>query len=857
MEAKKTNIREILEISGKYYIPIYQRRYSWEEYQCKALWENLMGLMNNPEEIENHFFGSIVSSKINPNAKTIIDGQQRMTTFSLLLAALESVAREEMAGYPEGTGNEGLENIIGDYSKCLRRYSSEVKGTIPKIRLKKSDIPQESDEFIYDSIINRKDLGAPDGKKNNIISNFLWFKGEVNKELENKDEGKKYAWFRDFFEKVLPNCLIIHIELGKEDDAQLIFESLNSTGLGLDEGDKIRNFMLMDLNVDDKGRNKQEDFYKYYWQDIEKLTTVSGKKSLDKFIHRYLLAQEGSSSKVYFSDIYGAFKKYSRNRDKEGLFKEMAEYARYFCVINNPSYPLAKNDEKDRLDKDLQESLRRLNMLKFEVTYPFLMKVLYHRQHAGDEDVAGFRGRSGNAIDRMLNEIMLALQSFLFRRSIMRLSSKNYNEFFASVDSDILRDLENGKYGNYKEALLSRLWKFKDGIPLDDGFKEALTTCDVYKGLQKHIKNYLFECLENRNRSEGVDIVNGYTVEHIMPQEPKEWQKELGGEWDQEFYEKWLHSLPNLTLVTKTDQGRLSNSPLSKKHEIYKNSRIHLTKEILNCRSSLDWIKHGGLMDYKKWLEEQISGIVEWQVPENTDPARGNVSLGREYHFDELDDAVDVSMPESWKLSVGSFNSPVHKVDSWDELYKGVVSALYDIRKLDFSDLIDNEDFIYIKDSEQADEDGFDREEGYLIRKEDTPDDFIKALSGFFNALSLNMPDENDNNDLIITFSNKSSSVEDKPVAPAGKKSRKPRFSFEMLGIPAGGILHFKDDDSITAKVVDGRNTVEYDGRLTTVSKSAQEILKTGSPVQGTVYWMYRGRLLDDIRQEKEKEMQV
>jgi len=319
-------------------IPVYQRNYDWQEFHCKTLYEDLIGICKIKRE--SHFFGSIVylydDDNIGRNL-VIIDGQQRITTVSLLLLALIRVVEEKNI---EGIDIEAIRNeyLIGKYSH--------------KQKMKLKPVREDDDAFIklFESN-NEKDYK----KDSNITKNYLYFKKRLlNETIEYSD-----------FLISIKKLNIVEIKLKKgEDDPQLIFESLNSTGLDLTEADKVRNFLLMNLEY-----KEQEKYYNDYWRPIEELTqsNMSSFINISSFIRDYITYKEKHTPPI--NKVYFEFKEFFKNQfeieNLESLFEELLRFAKYYSYIINSDYK--NNDVPEEKIKKINEYLSYLNTLEVTV----------------------------------------------------------------------------------------------------------------------------------------------------------------------------------------------------------------------------------------------------------------------------------------------------------------------------------------------------------------------------------------------------------------------------------------------------------------------------------------------------------
>ncbi|MFT2636135.1 DUF262 domain-containing protein [Helicobacter pylori] len=507
-------------------IPIYQRVYSWEKEQCKELWDDIIKIGGN-DKMGGHFIGSILymldGITHSDNALLIIDGQQRLTTITLLLTALRDHLSDEVK----------RKEIEDHYL-----INSDKDGD-KKFRL----ILSESDKDTLLSLID-KDRRKPSEPSLKIVENFKLFEEWVS----NTDK------LETIF-KGLEKLMIVKIALEKgKDDPQLIFESMNSKGIELAQTDLIRNYIVMETEIE-----KQEGFYNKYWRAMEE-EFKQNKKLFDRFVRHYLTIKTREIPNI--NKVYVALKDY---RQKEGigiedLLKDLRKYCGYFCQIVF----------KKEADKDLNKALGFLVDLEMDVIYPLLLE-LYSDYRDGVLSKDDFR-RS-----------IYLIESYICRRAVCGLGTNSLNKVFPFVTKHIQKD----EYFKSLKAHFGSLTE-KQRFPNNDEFKDRFITIDFYK-FQKN--KYFFERLENFDRKERV-YTHEYTTEHIMSQElTEEWERDLGENF-QEIHNKYLHTIGNLTLTGYNSE--YSNKSFQEKRDMeggFKDSPLRLNQ---------------GLRDLKSFGEEEI-----------------------------------------------------------------------------------------------------------------------------------------------------------------------------------------------------------------------------------------------------------
>ncbi|GAA9267212.1 DUF262 and DUF1524 domain-containing protein [Helicobacter pylori] len=530
MKADENTLLKFIEDNQKnqLVIPIYQRLYSWEKEQCKQLWDDIIKIGGN-DKMDRHFIGSILyvihDAKHSNNTLLIIDGQQRLTTITLLLTALRNHLSDEVK----------RKEIEDHYL-----INSDKDGD-KKFRL----ILSESDRDTLLSLID-KDRRKPSEPSLKIVENFKLFE-----EWISKNTNKLETIF-----KGLDKLMIVEIALEKEkDDPQLIFESMNSKGIELTQTDLIRNYIVMETEIE-----KQEGFYNKYWRAMEDELKQSKREDLfNKFVRHYLTIKTREIPNI--NKVYVAFKDY---RQKEGigiedLLKDLQKYCGYFCQIVF----------KKEANKDLNKALGFLVDLEMDVIYPLLLE-LYSDYSDGVLSKDDFR-RS-----------IALIESYICRRTVCGLGA-NSLKVFPSFTKHIQKD----EYFKSLEAHFGYLTE-KQRFPNNDEFKDCFITIDFYKFKKRE---YFFERLENFDRKERV-YTHEYTTEHIMPRTlTEEWERDLGENF-QEIHDKYLNTIGNLTLTGYNPE--YSNNSFQEKHGMekgFKDSPLRLNQ---------------GLRDLESFGEEEI-----------------------------------------------------------------------------------------------------------------------------------------------------------------------------------------------------------------------------------------------------------
>lgn len=616
MKGSETRMTAFMEGADKrYIIPVYQRKYDWKQENCRQLYEDLKKVIQTGRS--SHFFGSIVSSVIPNGSKIeyhIIDGQQRLTTVSLLLLAICNL----IAAGKLTSREERLDEQISHRFLIAPWASPEDR---IKLRPVKSDREALAKLFGPEEDYDRA---------SNLTLNYLFFRDVLLKEEISVDE--LYA--------AIGKLEIISITLEPDDNAQLIFESLNSTGLALTEGDKIRNYILMGLPP-----REQNQCYTDYWEKIEACT----KGDVSAFVRDYLSIKQQMTPNV--NTVYHAFKGYAEEAQLpiQTLLEDLLKYARLFEKLQACKSGLG--------DRKLDDCLYRMARLEITVTRPFLMEVLRLNQ-------------DGKLSAEAVRDIFEITEDYLFRRNVCEVPTNALNKVFLTLNKEILR--YDNTADNYVDKFIYALRSKRESgrFPDDREFSDALAAKQVYLMRGKY-KAYLFERFENYGTVETKDVYahldnNDYSIEHIMPQHlTPAWTEELGAN-AVEIHETWLHRLANLTLTGYNPS--LSNKSFREKRDAaqggYRSSGLRMNQKIALKDA---W----GLPELEERNREMVAQALRiWPCPQ-TDfkPAE------KEFDSCTLDDEdVDLTGQEIVKYSLLNVEQPV---TSWTDMFEHVVKFLH------------------------------------------------------------------------------------------------------------------------------------------------------------------------------------
>ena len=558
MKASERKITKLFSESDTVFsIPVYQRDYNWQEKQCQRLFKDILQTGKN-EKVSSYFSGSIVYIHdgiygVGEKEFHVIDGQQRMTTLTLLFLAIYFKLKGTI--------------LAKDADKIYNQY---VVNPYSEKEIKLKLLPPEENLYILNKISHNKFNELEAFQDRNMLKNYLFFE----KELENLsfDDMKHLS---NGIEKLI--YIDIALEKGK-DDPQKIFESLNSTGLDLSQGDLIRNYILMDLE-----RGEQNRIYKEIWIPIENNCKVSDGSEITSyvsdFIRDYLtLKTEKISSKP---KVFETFKTYYEKENDEKL-EDMKKYSEAYSYIIKPSL------EKDR---DIQRELEYLKSLDKTVINTFLIGIL--------------KDYKDNILEKdELVNILILLQSYLWRRYITEKPTNALNKIFQGMYGKISRS------GNYYENLVDVL--MAEDFPTDEELESALKLKNVYKDKEK--LNYVFKKLENYNHNELIDFENEkITIEHIFPQKPNKVWKENYSDNELEQMISFKDTISNLTLTGSN--SNLSNKAFHEKRDDevhgYRNSKLYMNKY-------LGRLEEWNLLSMEARFESLYDDIIKiWKRPED------------------------------------------------------------------------------------------------------------------------------------------------------------------------------------------------------------------------------------------------
>lgn len=556
MIAKEGYIVRFLDGSDKkFVIPVYQRPYSWKKSNCELLIKDLLEVYNCG--YKSHFFGSIVYVENDIggcNEYIIIDGQQRITTVSLLLLAIRNYITDNKL------------DIGINANKITTAYlTDEYADSAKKLKLKLV----QGDDDAYDRLIEKTQPIT----NNNVTVNYNYFYYDVLSSMQDTE-------IKGLYDAIM-KLMIVNISLNPHngDDPQLIFESLNSTGLDLEEADKIRNYVLMKMSS-----AQQERIYKNYW---EKLENQVSKEDINRFIRHYLAVKTrelANENKLYF-----AFKNYREKNIElqiEEILNDILIYAEFYNQIKNAKI-------SDRIP--YLNAIARINKLEVNTVIPLLFDLFYAK-------------KQGLLSEEDMSNCVSVIESYIARRIICGLPTSALNKIFVGMGAEIKRYMDKNSASfidALKYSILSKTGKSR--FPNDHDFAEKFVVYELYNA-KPNTRKYFFERLENYNNRERIAVEEQIdntelTIEHIMPQSlTAEWKESLGDNWEL-TYSKYIDTVGNLTLTAyNSDYSNLSfakKKSLPDKGFLY--SKLSLNSFIKSCEV---WTE--------KQIKERASKLYEW-----------------------------------------------------------------------------------------------------------------------------------------------------------------------------------------------------------------------------------------------------
>jgi len=624
MQAKSANLLTVIKGPKQFVIPIYQRTYSWLLPQCNKLFNDILKVSTDGAA-QGHFIGSVVYFQENIHTVSdvpkllVIDGQQRLTTVSLLIIALSEFIRDNDV------------DIDTNFTKLQNYYLLN---------------PEEESELRYKLLLTKRDKETlinlikgiePVGEYSlRLVENYRFFKGKISKEN-----------VKEVYNGVL-RLFIVDVALEKDkDNPQLIFESMNSTGLDLSQADLIRNYILMGQDI-----KLQTELYEKYWFPMEQSYGNEYATKFDWFMRDYLSVKTGAIPRI--DKVYEEFKTYVQSNKAPKTITEVVQ-----DIFKYSGYYVNMVLRKEA-NTDLKKLFTNILKLKVDVSYPFLLPV-YNDYATEIITIEDFK------------EIIKLVENYVFRRAICGIPTNSLNKTFATL----YKSINPSHYLESLKATIQLMENYKR-FPNDTEFEKEIGLKDVYNFRSR---NYLLHNLENYNRKEIVNT-DDYTIEHIMPQNPKlnaKWQAMLGDNW-QEVQKKYLHTLGNLTLtgynpelsdnpfdIKKSIEGGFDHSPLRlnsfmQKVSVWNEEKMQERAVELAAKASKIWVAPNlsqEILDkYKRSEEKEVSVY----TIENYEHLKGDM-LELYYALKKRVLNIDASVKEEYKKLYIAFKSNTNFVD--------------------------------------------------------------------------------------------------------------------------------------------------------------------------------------------------
>jgi uncharacterized protein with ParB-like and HNH nuclease domain/predicted transport protein len=595
MKASSANFLTVIKGPKQFVIPIYQRTYSWQIAQCNKLFNDILRISKDGST-PGHFIGSVVYFQESIHTVSdvpkllVIDGQQRLTTISLMIAALAEFVKDNQV------------DIDTNFTKLQNYYllNAEEEGDLRyKLMLTRRD---------KDSLINIiKGVPLRNDASLRVADNFKFFKEKIN--AENAV---------DIYNGIM-RLFIVDVALEKEkDNPQLIFESLNSTGLDLSQADLIRNYILMGQEI-----KLQTELYEKYWYPMEQSYGNEYTASFDWFMRDYLSVKTGTIPRI--DRVYDSFKTYASSNKAPSTITEVVQdiykFSGYYVNMVLHKEP----------NTELQKGFKNISKLKVDVCYPFLLPV-YHDYE------------SGTITNDEFKKIINLVENYVFRRAICGIPTNSMNKTFATL----YKSIQKTDYLEGVKAAFQLMDSYKR-FPIDAEFEKEIVVKEVYNFRNR---NYLLSKLENYKRKEFVNI-DEYTIEHIIPQNPElssEWQKMLGDNW-KEVQSKYLHSLGNLTLTGYNPE--LSDKPFTLKKTM-----------------------EGGFNDSPIRLNDFLRTVDIWNAENIEERAKVLAEKAREIWF-----APNLSQNVLDKYTTEEKTTTVYTIDQYEYLKGDILDLYHALRK--------------------------------------------------------------------------------------------------------------------------------------------------------------------------------
>ena len=464
----RTGLLDFLKNSSgcQFVIPVYQRNYTWTAgKEVKQYLDDLKSVLIG--EYSNHFLGIMIYLDTPIDYATrefsVIDGQQRLTTTFLILYAIKTLMKEQGA-------TDAINSLEGQF--LTNPFASNDK---VKYKLK----PLVSDDDVYQDIVRDK-IDQIENKDSKIYKNYIYILDYI------RELNQSYNYNQILL--ALNELYVVCIPLSSEDNAQKIFESINATGIKLTASDLIRNFLLMDLDSD-----KQEQYYKDYWMQLEEYLSDDSKK-LESFFRFFLAVKNKSlpNKNAVYKEFVNWYKNQVDKLGREGIFKEVIKYAKYYFEIYQKKI--------DGIDRELGSAILEFRRILSDMPAPLLM---------------GFYDfyYSGKISSSQLSELIYVVNNYLIRRALCDIDTSGITRMFAPLLKDVEEDCK-GNYENIVEILKKNL-VFKNinngmYVPDERQLYDLVVNSNMYSRVDKSLVNGTKEKSKYLSKEDWGRVVNNH-----------------------------------------------------------------------------------------------------------------------------------------------------------------------------------------------------------------------------------------------------------------------------------------------------------------------------------------------------------
>ncbi len=524
MQASETRLKDIIEGSKQYLVPLFQRPYSWEKREWGSLWDDLDALLQD-ETIPYHFIGSIVTLQTTsvPQGVTkylLIDGQQRLTTIFILFTLIRDKARQMQVGKLADQIQDQV--LVNKYSDGQDYY-----------RL----LPTQIDRHAFCQLIDQPDQART---PNGITRCYDYFHGKLTRFTAEQ--------LKQLTEVIMGRLSVVSIVLDTNDNPHLVFESLNAKGKPLTQADLVRNFFFMRVHT-----NQQDTVYRQHWQPMQEALG----DDLTEFIRQFLIQQR--SAPIRIGDIYMELKRVVGDSMGEQALATLQNIHTFATFYKRLIEPQAEPNPA------IRKYLERLQRLDQTTVHPFLLKCY--------ADYA----RAVLSADEFM-QILQVIENFLVRRIVCSIPSSQLNKIFPVLYGWVQNQVQAGH--TFVEGLKLELQN-RD-YPSDAAFKKSLMSDRLYgAGDRRDRTRFILETIEASYEHKEPILFDRLSIEHVMPQKLSQWWVQHLGDGAEEDHTVYVHTLGNLTLTGYNSE--LSNSSFPEKQKQLAESHLELNRYFRSC----------------------------------------------------------------------------------------------------------------------------------------------------------------------------------------------------------------------------------------------------------------------------------